>query len=109
MSRAAYARLVALACTYCGGVLNPSGVGLDRVDSTLGYTASNVLPCCRDCNALKARHTEAFFRRMLEKFGASGEVLEARIEQARDQSAPQPDDDEIVPVTLANWEQIKTR
>jgi hypothetical protein len=27
--------------------------GIDRIDSKLGYTASNVVPCCRICNTAK--------------------------------------------------------
>lgn len=37
-------------CTYCGGV---SGGGLDRVDSSIGYVLSNVVPCCSVCNGMK--------------------------------------------------------
>ena len=36
-------------CTYCGG----KGGGIDRVDSSLGYTADNTVPCCYTCNAMK--------------------------------------------------------
>jgi hypothetical protein len=50
-------------CHYCG--IEPSGVwarprrgsyaytGLDRRDNKIGYTATNVLPCCKDCNYAK--------------------------------------------------------
>ena len=35
--------------------------GIDRVDSSLGYTTSNCVPCCRDCNmAKKTSHVEDF-------------------------------------------------
>ena len=38
-------------CFYCGdcSVLN----GVDRKDSSLGYTRNNVLPCCKACNVAK--------------------------------------------------------
>lgn len=56
-------------CTYCGA--EPSNVhtvkrrrgrpsstyvymGMDRVDSSGGYTPGNVVPCCRRCNAAKS-------------------------------------------------------
>jgi hypothetical protein len=48
-------------CVYCGQ--EPSGVyrantrngeyiynGVDRIDSTLGYTVDNCIPCCKRCN-----------------------------------------------------------
>lgn len=40
-------------CSYCGGPLNPTGHGLDRVDSSQGYGLDNVVPCCRSCNTAK--------------------------------------------------------
>lgn len=39
-------------CTYCEGPLPNTKGGLDRIDSTLGYTVSNVVPCCRRCNVM---------------------------------------------------------
>lgn len=48
-----YAEIVKNDCFYCGGILPPAGFGLDRIDSSLGYTINNVLPCCRVCNVLK--------------------------------------------------------
>lgn len=49
-------------CTYCGMPLvgvegrgsKGFGSGLDRIDSSLPYTASNVTPCCAQCNMAKA-------------------------------------------------------
>lgn len=38
-------------CTYCGSEIKT--IGLDRLDSTLGYTRENVTPCCTDCNMMK--------------------------------------------------------
>lgn len=36
-------------CAYCGG----EGGGLDRVDSSIGYTPENTVPCCNTCNVMK--------------------------------------------------------
>lgn len=38
-------------CTYCGEPIN--GVGLDRVDNSIGYTPENVVSCCKTCNTMK--------------------------------------------------------
>lgn len=27
--------------------------GIDRIDSTLGYTYNNIVPCCKRCNQMK--------------------------------------------------------
>lgn len=40
-----------LPCTYCGNEI-PS-IGLDRVDNSLGYLITNVVPCCLICNRMK--------------------------------------------------------
>jgi hypothetical protein len=48
-----YYALRAQSCHYCGFPLAPTGVGLDRLDSSLGYTLDNVVPCCDDCNRCK--------------------------------------------------------
>lgn len=64
--------MMARDCHYCGAPPNgvtKSGVnnghftynGLDRQDNRLGYTPSNVVPCCAMCNHAKAAHpVEAF-------------------------------------------------
>lgn len=54
ITRAEFYTLVAQACHYCDGKLSPTTTGLDRADSSLGYTIDNVVPCCRDCNTMKS-------------------------------------------------------
>ena len=52
-----------LECVYCGFAPSESDPlnGLDRVDSALGYTASNTVPCCATCNAMKGPlHVDVF-------------------------------------------------
>ncbi len=44
-------------CFYCDNLLGQksvSGSGLDRLDSNLGYTESNVVSCCIICNQMKS-------------------------------------------------------
>ena len=52
--------LIEQPCHYCGG---KSG-GLDRCDSTLGYTKFNTVPCCFVCNRAKSDLTELEFVQM---------------------------------------------
>ena len=40
-------------CQYCGFPLPLWGHGLDRVDDFAGYSQSNVVPCCGDCNRIR--------------------------------------------------------
>jgi hypothetical protein len=48
-----YKALIVLPCHYCSGGLPEAGTGLDRLDNTLGYTFSNVIPCCTECNRIR--------------------------------------------------------
>ncbi len=50
ISKEDYIQLVRQPCYYCGGSLGATGLGLDRIDNSVGYNISNVLPCCKDCN-----------------------------------------------------------
>jgi hypothetical protein len=42
-------------CTYCNSKIET--IGLDRVDPKLGYSMSNVVPCCSRCNEMKNNAT----------------------------------------------------
>lgn len=46
-------------CSYCG--YNDSYVGVDRVDSSVGYVAGNVVSCCTKCNFAKNEFSVADF------------------------------------------------
>lgn len=61
LSRETVAKLVFSPCFYCGSKPRnfdrTSGVyysGIDRVDSSCGYTFDNVVPCCIVCNRAKS-------------------------------------------------------
>lgn len=38
-------------CYFCGDEI--SGIGIDRIDSNIGYVQNNVIPCCTRCNYMK--------------------------------------------------------
>jgi hypothetical protein len=64
-------------CTYCEGSLPKRGAGLDRIDNSLGYLESNVVPCCTDCNQLRQdkltpEETKELIQRLKELRGSSG-------------------------------------
>lgn len=46
-----------LPCVYCGGYSdtynNEPFNGIDRIDSNLGYSKNNCVPCCATCNRMK--------------------------------------------------------
>lgn len=47
-----YEVLIKLPCYYCSGFFGHvyRGVGLDRINNSIGYELNNVLPCCGTCN-----------------------------------------------------------
>lgn len=49
-----FSEMVKRPCTYCGYPLRETGSGLDRADNATGYTPSNAVPCCRECNVAKS-------------------------------------------------------
>lgn len=50
-----YEDIVSNPCFYCGQpCLSKHGYGIDRTDSSLGYTKENSLPCCKVCNQMKS-------------------------------------------------------
>jgi hypothetical protein len=64
-------RLVKGHCHYCGTAPSPRVVsksrryedlnGIDRVDSSLGYTIANCVSCCSMCNKMKMDIGQAEF------------------------------------------------
>ena len=45
--------IVSLPCYYCG-IIQPKGFnGIDRLDSTIGYSLDNCKSCCEMCNMMK--------------------------------------------------------
>jgi hypothetical protein len=48
-----------LPCSYCGSAIDT--IGLDRVDSSAGYSIDNVVPCCTVCNRMKNVYSPIFF------------------------------------------------
>lgn len=60
-------------CSYCGGTgrsyFNATNdweekfeyTGLDRINSSIGYTKENVVPCCKVCNMAKSNLTPQDF------------------------------------------------
>ena len=49
-----YTLLLTRPCGYCGGALNETSSGIDRIDSSKGYITGNVIQCCRVCNTAKS-------------------------------------------------------
>lgn len=58
LTREDYIALLADPCAYCGHPIGVrEGIGLDRIECSVGYEKGNVVPCCFVCNTAKG----AFF------------------------------------------------
>jgi len=74
-----------LPCNYCG--MEPSNIGsgsangnyiysgVDRVDSSLGYTVDNVVPCCSTCNKAKMQMSVVEFFEWIQRVVAHNWTL----------------------------------
>ena len=49
-----FCQLRLMKCTYCDGFLPKTGHGLDRLDNSIGYELTNVVPCCGFCNRIRS-------------------------------------------------------
>lgn len=76
LSREAFHSLVESSCHYCGArpertLRGARGSytynGLDRMNNALGYTESNVVPCCGKCNHAKKDLPYATFVAWLQR------------------------------------------
>lgn len=55
--------LIAQNCAYCG----QDGGGIDRINSSIGYTLENSAPCCKQCNTAKMTQTVEQFLEWAER------------------------------------------
>lgn len=60
LSYAEFKELVECSCHYCGIIATPYN-GIDRLDSTKGYSYDNCVPCCIICNQMKLDYSKEFF------------------------------------------------
>lgn len=57
LTLAEYGELISKSCYYCNDQLRTDksrGIGLDRIDNSIGYNKDNVLPCCGFCNEIRS-------------------------------------------------------
>lgn len=66
LSEEEFKNIIEMNCDYCGEPPKSyldgySRNGIDRIDSSIGYTKSNVAPCCEMCNRAKLDHSKDKF------------------------------------------------
>jgi len=78
LSKERFRELTKQNCHYCG--ISPSATfyrkrwsssyiynGIDRIDNSKGYTTTNIVPCCGQCNRMKLDHTQKDFLAHVER------------------------------------------
>ena len=51
-------------CYYCGSAI--ATIGIDRIDSSVGYSENNIVSCCSICNFMKNNtNEEEWYNKML--------------------------------------------
>lgn len=46
-------------CYYCKNI--PETIGIDRINSSEGYSLGNIIPCCKQCNQMKLNYSQEDF------------------------------------------------
>ena len=58
-------KILQLSCNYCG-IIDNDVLGIDRIDSNIGYTKKNSVPCCEQCNLMKHVRNQTEFINICE-------------------------------------------
>ena len=73
LSKAEFSEITSSKCYYCGA---PPISGVDRLDSSLGYTRSNTVACCSLCNRAKKDYPEKEFIHMCIRVASRHAIVE---------------------------------
>lgn len=83
-------RLIRADCHYCGAAALPTN-GIDRLDSSAGYVAANVVTACSTCNYAKRDMALSEFLAWVERIHGHQRRLLQRDRQVLLRLAEQPD------------------
>jgi hypothetical protein len=79
LSQDMFDQIVKQSCYYCGIVQDRGFNGVDRKDSTEGYTESNCVSCCKMCNYMKGSLSERVFLDRIEHILTFNAKIEGRL------------------------------
>jgi hypothetical protein len=66
-----FTEIVTKACYYCKKYEENEVIGIDRINSFIGYNMENIVPCCNICNTMKQQLTMNEFALQIEKIYSS--------------------------------------
>jgi len=79
LSEEEFNKLVKTECNYCGIMQEKGFNGIDRIDSTVGYIASNCVSCCTMCNFMKGCMDKYVFLNRIEHILTYNKFVEANL------------------------------
>ena len=79
LSEEEFNELVKTECSYCGIMQEKGFNGIDRLDSTVGYIASNCVSCCAMCNYMKGCLDKNIFLQRVEHIMTYNKFVEGRL------------------------------
>ena len=62
-----FTEIVTKPCYYCKKYEDNEVIGIDRINSFIGYNIENIVPCCKLCNTMKQQLTTNEFALQIEK------------------------------------------
>lgn len=72
-------KMIQLNCNYCGIKDNDGILGIDRIDSNIGYIKKNCVPCCEQCNLMKHIKTKKDFLDICEHIASINKLYNGKI------------------------------
>lgn len=75
-----FTELVNTKCFYCDVYTENEVIGIDRVDSELGYSIENCVPCCQTCNFMKSDMNVREFLSHISKIAKNIDTLKTKLE-----------------------------
>jgi len=74
-----FTELVKMQCHYCGIIKEKGFNGIDRLDSTKGYTMENIVSCCEMCNFMKGSMSESTFTKCVKHIATFHKKIEGEL------------------------------
>ncbi len=74
-----FTKLVNKPCFYCNTYIDNEVIGIDRIDSELGYSLENCVPCCDICNFMKNDMNVKDFLTHISKIANTMNTLECKL------------------------------
>lgn len=78
ISKEQWKTIIKKPCQYCKNNFDDAGSnGIDRVDSSFGYSDDNIVPCCKTCNLMKnVLSVDEFYSRIKKIYNKYNSIID---------------------------------